>query len=124
MSLAEYFEKTQGRGILATADAAGKVDMAIYSKPHVMPDGTLAFIMAEHRTHQNIQANPKVCFLFMESGGWFAGVRLYLTKTRETDDPNLVSEICKTCSYHFHGDQLSPHIVFFKVDEERPLVGG
>jgi hypothetical protein len=80
--------------------------------------------MGEHRTHQNIQANPHACFLYMESGGWFTGIRLHLTKASETVDPDLVNRICQTCAYHFHGDKLSQHVVFFTVDEQRPLVGG
>lgn len=29
-----YFENTKGTGVLATADSDGKVDAAIYSRPH------------------------------------------------------------------------------------------
>ncbi len=31
MKLSEYFEKTQGIGVLATTDASGQVNQAIYS---------------------------------------------------------------------------------------------
>jgi hypothetical protein len=37
LKLSEYFEKTQGIGVLATTDAAGQVNQAIYSRPH-FPD--------------------------------------------------------------------------------------
>jgi hypothetical protein len=43
--LKAYFENTEGSGILATADSSGKVDAAIYSRPHFLEEGTLAFIM-------------------------------------------------------------------------------
>jgi len=39
MSISEYFENTKGTGVLATADSEGKVDAAIYARPHVMEDG-------------------------------------------------------------------------------------
>ncbi|HPI23199.1 MAG TPA: pyridoxamine 5'-phosphate oxidase family protein, partial [Spirochaetota bacterium] len=45
MDLKDYFETRQGTGVLATADAQGNVDAALYSRPHVMDDGTVAFIM-------------------------------------------------------------------------------
>lgn len=35
MDLNNYFENTKGRGILATADADGKVDAAVFARPHV-----------------------------------------------------------------------------------------
>ncbi|MCI5161067.1 MAG: pyridoxamine 5'-phosphate oxidase family protein, partial [Candidatus Electrothrix sp. AX5] len=58
MHLNEYLENVTGKGVLATADAAGKVDAAIYAKPHVMEDGQVAFIMRENLTHHNLQSNP------------------------------------------------------------------
>ena len=50
MELIEYFKKSEGIGVLATADAQGKVNVAIYSRPHFLDpndDNTLAFIMAD-----------------------------------------------------------------------------
>jgi hypothetical protein len=47
MNLKEYFEKTQGIGVLATADRSGRVDAAVYSRPHIMADEALAFIMRD-----------------------------------------------------------------------------
>ena len=47
MELKEYFENTEGRGILATADGDGKVDAAIYARPHFMDDATIALIMRD-----------------------------------------------------------------------------
>ncbi len=38
MKLSEYFEKTQGIGVLATTDAAGQVNQAIYGRPHFPDD--------------------------------------------------------------------------------------
>ena len=46
MTLKEYFEDRSGTGVLATADGEGKVDAAIYSTPHVLDNGTVAFIQA------------------------------------------------------------------------------
>jgi hypothetical protein len=51
MDLKSYFEEVGGRGVLATADSEGKVDVAVYSSPHVMGDDIVAFIMRERLTH-------------------------------------------------------------------------
>jgi hypothetical protein len=50
MDLKEYFDDTKGVGVLATADGEGKVDAAIYARPHFMEDGTLAVIMRDRLT--------------------------------------------------------------------------
>jgi hypothetical protein len=41
MKLSEYFETAEGVGVLATADAHGKVDAALYGRPHFFDDETL-----------------------------------------------------------------------------------
>jgi hypothetical protein len=42
MSLKAYFEDKKGIGVLSTASAGGKVNSAIYSRPHVMEDGSIS----------------------------------------------------------------------------------
>ncbi|MBC8875369.1 MAG: hypothetical protein H8E44_38585 [Planctomycetes bacterium] len=59
MNLREYFENTKGVGVLATADSNGKVNAAIYARPHFLDpddDETLTFIMAERLSHANVQS--------------------------------------------------------------------
>ncbi len=79
-NLKEYFESTKGSGVLATADSSGKVDAAIYSRPHFLEEGTLAFIMRDRLTHHNLQSNPHATFLFMEDGPGYNGKRLVFEK--------------------------------------------
>ena len=55
MNLKDYFEQAQGTGVLATADSEGKVNAAIYSRPHVLDDGTVVFLMRQRLTHHNLQ---------------------------------------------------------------------
>ena len=48
MNLKDYFENAKGVGVLATADADGKVNVAVYARPHFLDsedDKTAAFIM-------------------------------------------------------------------------------
>ena len=59
MDLKTYFSQHKGAGILATADASGKVDVAVYARPHVKDDETIAFIMRDRLSHQNLQSNPQ-----------------------------------------------------------------
>jgi hypothetical protein len=56
-NLKEYFESTKGYGVLATTESSGKVDAAIYSRPHFVEEGTLAIIMRDRLTHHNLQSN-------------------------------------------------------------------
>lgn len=57
MDLKPYFEQTKGHGVLATADASGRVNLAIFARPHVMEDNTVAFIMPRRLTHNNLPSN-------------------------------------------------------------------
>ena len=44
MTLKQYLESSEGKSILSTANADGMVTSAIYSRPHVFDDGTIAFV--------------------------------------------------------------------------------
>ncbi|MCK7506985.1 MAG: pyridoxamine 5'-phosphate oxidase family protein [Desulfobacterales bacterium] len=68
MTLKEYFDNAKGYGVLATADAAGKVNTAVYARPHVMDEKTVAFIMAERLTHENLKSNPWAVLSFHGGG--------------------------------------------------------
>ena len=121
MELKQYFEDTKGTGILATADADGKVDAAIYARPHFMEDGTLALIMRDRLTHHNLQSNPHATFLFIEDGPGYKGKRLFMTKVREEKDSELLDSLRRR-QYLDEKDEAK-FLVFFKLDKELPLVG-
>jgi len=59
MSLKDYFEKTKGVGILSTADEKGNVDAAVYATPHVLEEGSVAFIMRQRLSHYNVTQKPQ-----------------------------------------------------------------
>jgi len=122
MELKEYFESAKGVGILATADSKGHVDAAVYSRPHFMEDGTLAFIMRDRLTHHNIQSNPHATFMFLENGPGYKGKRLFMTKVREEQNPELIKKI-KRRKYADDGEEPK-FLVYFKLDKELPLIGG
>lgn len=121
MNLKDYFEDTKGRGVLATADSEGKVDAAIYARPHVMNGDTAAFIMRDRLTHHNLQSNPHAAYLFMEAGEGYVGKRLFLTKIREEQDTELARTLRRR---KYPDDKKGPlFLVFFRVDKVLPLVG-
>ena len=123
MELKEYFENINGIGILSTADSNGKVNAAVYARPHFMENESLAFIMRDRLTYKNIQSNPHAAYLFKEDGGGYKGKRLYLTKIGEEENPALISSLSRR-SYTADQDRReSRFLVFFKLDKERPLVG-
>jgi len=124
MSLKEYFEKTEGTGVLATADADGRVDVALYARPHVIEDNTVAFIMRERLSHHNLRSNPQAAYLFIEKGPGYKGKRIYLTMLREETNTDLIKQLVRK----EHGmdnpkDDANRYLVFFHVDKERPLIG-
>jgi hypothetical protein len=122
MDLKAYFESAKGIGVLATADAAGKVDAAVYSRPHFLEENTLAFIMRDRLTHHNLQSNPHATFLFLEKGPGYDGKRLFLKKVREENNPELVRKIKRRKSTE--EDEEPKFIVYFAVERVLPLISG
>ena len=125
MKLSEYFEKREGVGVLATADADGKVDAALYGRPHFFDDETVAFIAADKLTHANLQSNPHAVYLFKEMDR-YEGRRLYLTKIREEKDSPLIEEIRRKKYPEVEGKYKTGHkyLIYFHMDKVLPLIGG
>jgi hypothetical protein len=124
MNLTEYFEKTKGVGVLSTADTNGKVNSAIYGRPHFMDEKNVAFIAADRLTHANLKSNPSAVYLFKENGR-YEGFRLYLTKTSEEKDSLLIDEIRRKKYPEVEGKYKtgSKFLIYFKVSKVLPLIG-
>ncbi len=120
MKIGEYFKTAKGRGVMATADAKGKVDVAIYASPHVIDEKTVAFIMADKLTHANLQSNPHAAYLFTEEEEKYKGVRLFLTKTKEETDPKKLDELRRREYPNLRGSEF---LVYFQVEKVLPLIG-
>jgi len=122
--LEAYFENSKGVGVLATADRDGRVDAAVYSRPHFMEDGSLAIIMRDRLTHANIQANPHAAFLFIEEGPGYRGKRLFLTKLREEENSELIDALSRRVYLADRERRTeSRFLVYFKIDKVLPLIG-
>lgn len=124
MKLESYFEKAKGFGILSTADAKGNVNASAISKPYFIDENTVAFVMPNNLTHKNLQSNLKAAFLFIEKGEKYDGVRLHLTKARETKDMELIETIRKKRYPIFSIKYIneSKYAVIFNVDKVLPIV--
>jgi hypothetical protein len=125
MKVSEYFENRDGMGVLATADADGKVDAALYGRPHFFDDETVAFIAADKLTHANLQSNPHAVYLFKETDR-YEGRRLYLTKIREEKDSPPIEEIRRKKYPEVEGKYKtgSKYLIYFHLDKVLPLIGG
>jgi len=121
MTLKEYFETNKGLGVLSTADSQGKVDAAIYSRPHFMGDGTMALVMRDRLSHTNLQSNPHAMYLFKEDGPGYKGKRLFITKVKEEKNTELLESLRRRKTAY--EDDADRFLVFFKIDKEVPLVG-
>ena len=122
MRLSEYFEKTKGYGVLSTADSEGRVDATLYSMPIFEDDETVIFIMFDHLTHKNIQANPFASYLFIEEGTkGFKGKRLSLKKYREDSNGTTIDRLFKEKNIDKRYRSLSKFIVYFKIEKTRNL---
>jgi hypothetical protein len=124
MDLAAYFDKAEGTGILATCDPGNSVDVAIYAKPVVIDPDTVALVMRQRLSHQNLRANLAAAYMFIEKSPEYKGLRLHLTMQREETNQTLIEAIRKKqpciCS---ENDDSEKFLVFFKVNRIRPLVG-
>ncbi len=124
MRLEEYFQNTAGAGVLATANSDGEVDAAIFATPHVLGENRVAFIMRDRLTHKNLQSNPFAMYLFMEDGGGYKGIRLFLRKTSEDADPKLIKSMTRR---HLPPDEDKARgpkfLVYFEITKTLPLIG-
>ena len=124
MDLKSYFENTHGTGVIATADSEGQVNTAIYSRPHVFDDGTVAFLMRKKLTHHNLQSNPHASFLFHERGPGYSGLRLHLKKIKEETDSPLIAKMTRGNLTPEEDKAKGPkYLVHFKVEKILPLIG-
>ena len=125
MTLKEYFQDIKGIGVLSTADADGKVNVAIYARPHFLGDDEdeVAFVMNDRLSHSNVGSNPSAAYLFIEKAEGYSWKRLYLTKTREETDQDKIQSIRRrNLSPECDKGAGSRFLVYFHVDEVLPLV--
>ena len=126
MDLKDYFENAEGIGVLATSDADGKVNVAVYARPHFLSpekEGSVSFIMNERLSYANIQANAQAAYLFVEEGEGYVGKRLSLTKTGEECDAERIKSFRRRNLPDECYQGKTQHLVHFRIEDVRPLIG-
>lgn len=123
MNLAEMFTHP-GLGVLSTSSPDGKVNSAVYARPHVIDETTLVWGMTDKRTYQNLTRNRHAAFLFKTISPGFSGVRLALELIKTEESGELLETIKKnTDEIVGPGAGVSvTHAAWFKVVEVRPLI--
>ena len=125
MSLSHYFENAKGVGVLATTDASGQVNQAIYAKPCFLDeddDTACWFIMTKRLSHDNVSRNPSAAYLFIEEGVGYAGKRLSLTVMGEEADPDKIKAVRRSSAPPISEDE-GKYLVHFHIEGVRPLIG-
>ncbi len=124
MDLENYFKETKGKGVLATSDNEGHVDLALYARPHILDKDTIAFIMPDRLTHHNLQTNIHAAYLFIEEGPGYKGIRMFLKKIREEKDSDLLRSIHRrNYATEPEGKEVPRFLVIFNIEKILPLLG-
>jgi hypothetical protein len=113
-----------GRGVIATSNLQGEVNVAIYAMPHVIDDQTLAWGMTEGRTYKNIMENPRAAYLYLNPGAGFSGTRLGLKLKGIEDSGEMLDTVRARTSQIVSPAAAASvkHIAYFTVQEIRPLI--
>ena len=119
----DYFETHSGTGVLSTCDAAGRVNAAIYARPHVLENGKMAFLMDSRRSWKNISEHPHAHYLFKEDASGWQGRRFTLEVDSVDDSPASLEALCRRCPPVVRAGKGERHVVIFRVVDCRPLVG-
>lgn len=123
MNLAELFTHP-GLGVLSTSSPDGKVNCAVYARPHVIDETTLVWGMTDKRTYHNLTRNRHAAFLFKTGAPGFNGVRLALELIK-TEESGELLETIKTNTDVIVGPGAGAavtHAAWFRVVEVRPLI--
>ena len=114
-------------GVLATADAQGRPDVAYFGSPRLDLEGSLVMGLGNNRSLANLEANPFAVFLAVEKSpvvfttpGW----RLYL-QVKDIQREGPVLDAVRQAIEAQAGPEAANMIkagVVFEVGEVRPLV--
>ena len=77
----EMFNRQPRIGSLATANANGDVNVAVFGSPMMVDENTVVMGIGNNRSLSNLRENPKAAFIVLEPGDTamdWKGVRVYL----------------------------------------------
>lgn len=125
--LMDLFNKRPRIGALATADAKGIVNIAVFGSPQMIDQDTIVMGIGNNRSYRNLQKNPNAAFIIMEPGPTppeWKGIRLYLQVTGIDTQGDLFHKI-KTEISNRAGKKAGESIaaaVQFSIREVRALM--
>jgi hypothetical protein len=113
-----------GRGIIASSDSSGNVNIAVYAKPHIVDDKTVAWGMTEGRTWKYLKENPNAAYLYMNPGQGYSGVRLKLSLKEFHESGDMLEKVKKHTAeiVSAAAAEAVKHVAYFEVEEIRPLI--
>ena len=123
----EMFNRENRVGALATANANGEVNAAVFGSPRMIDEDTVIMAIGDNRSFKYLQENPKASFIVIEPGNTPAswkGIRLYL----EVDSFERYGEVLDSFRENIRkvaGNRSADAIraaIRFKVVEIRPLI--
>jgi hypothetical protein len=118
MRLDNYFENHSGLGVLSTADKEGRVNAALYARPHI-EDNKAVFLAAPNQTLQNVRENAYAHYLFKQDGQGYEGVRLQLRLLRIDENQDRVDALRRR-----HKEENNyAYILEFDIINTHTLVG-
>jgi len=123
MNLLDYFNGKSGFGVISSSNNQGEVNSAVYAKPHIIDNNTIAFIMRDKLTRKNVNENPQAHYMFIEFTRGFNGVRLSLTMLEESQDHGRIQAMSRRSSAG-DSDDAERFLVTFTVNKALMLVGG
>ena len=122
MNLKNYFSEKTGLGVISTANDNGEVNGAVYAKPHVLGEKTVAFIMRDRLTRANLQRNGRAHYMFIEHEHGYRGVRLSLVMTEEVKDREAIAALSRRNTKE-NDEAEERFLVSFKVKKSLALIG-
>jgi hypothetical protein len=123
MNFSELFTNP-GLGVMSTSSSDGKVNSAVYARPHIIDETTLVWGMTDKRTYQNLTRNRHAAFLFKTSSPGFSGVRLALELIKTEEEGELLETIKANADVVVGpgAGAAVTHAVWFRVTEVRDLI--
>lgn len=123
MNLSELFTNP-GLGVMSTSSSDGKVNSAVYARPHIIDETTLVWGMTDKRTYQNLTRNRHAAYLYKTNGPGFSGVRLALELIRTEDEGDLLATIKANTDVVVGpgAGAAVTHAAWFRVTEVRDLI--
>lgn len=121
------FNKQPRIGSLATANAHGDANVAVFGSPQMIDENTVVMGIGENRSFRNLKENPRAAFIVMEPGetvmDW-KGVRVYLEAVDIETGGGFFDQIRDNIE-KAAGKQAAQMIhaaIRFNITEVRPLV--